>query len=86
MPVLGVDPIGDYRPLLTKAGFKVELYEEVPGWPVPMTSTYSTILDSREALTKEMGEAAVAALFAEMSMTLQHQPYRRRVIAAATRE
>ena len=86
MPVLGLDPVQDYRPLLTGAGFSVEIYEEVPGWPEPMTKTYSTILNAREDLTKEMGEAAAGALFMEMSMTLQMRPYRRRVLFAATRE
>jgi len=85
MPVLGVDPVEDYRPVLAEAGFRIEIYEEVPGWPEPMTTTYSTILDAREALTREMGEAAVGALFWEMSMTLQQQPYRRRVLVAATK-
>ena len=85
MPILGLDPVEDYRPALAKAGFSVETYDEVPGWPEPMTITYSTILNAREALTQEMGEAAVAALFMEMSMTLEQQPYRRRVLFAATR-
>jgi SAM-dependent methyltransferase len=86
MPILGLDPVEDYRPALAKAGFKVESYEEVPGWPEPMNTAYSTILKAGEALTAEMGEAAVAALFLEMTMTLQKQPYRRRVLLAATRE
>jgi len=86
MPILGLDPVEDYRPILAKAGFRVESYEEVPGWPEPMTTAYSTILKAGEALSAEMGEAAVAALFLEMTMTLQKQPYRRRVLLAATRE
>ena len=86
MPILGLDPVEDYRPALAKAGFKVDSYEEVPGWPEPMTTTYSTILKAGEDLTREMGEAAVAALFLEMTMTVQKQPYQRRVLFAATRE
>ena len=86
MPILGLDPVEDYRPVLAKAGFKVDAYEEVPGWPEPMTTTYSTALNAREAITKEMGEAAAAALFMEMSMTIEQQPYRRRVLFAATRQ
>ena len=86
MPILGLDPVEDYRPVLAKAGFKVDSYEEVPGWPEPMTTTYSTILKAGEDLTREMGEAAVAALFLEMTMTVQKQPYQRRVLFAATRE
>lgn len=86
LPVIGADPVEDYRPLLTKAGFRVEVYEEVPGWPEPMTTTYSTLLNAKEPLTQEMGEAAVGALFVELSLTLEQQPYRRRVLVAATRE
>lgn len=86
MPILGLDPVEDYRPILAKAGFRVESYEEAPGWPEPMTTAYSTILKAGEALTAEMGEAAVAALFLEMTMTLEKKPYRRRVLLAATRE
>jgi SAM-dependent methyltransferase len=85
LPVLGADPAGDYRPALIDAGFRVDLYEEAPGWPEPMTTTYSALLGAREPLTEEMGEAAVGALFIEMSMTLEHKPYRRRVLVAATK-
>lgn len=86
LPFLGADPVDDYRPALVKAGFSVEVYEEVPGWPEPMTATYSAVLKAREALTREMGEPAVGALFVEMSMTLEQRPYRRRVLVAATTE
>lgn len=85
LPVIGADPIDDYRPLLTEAGFSVEIYEEVPGWPEPMTTTYSALLNASEALKQEMGEVASQALFLELSITLQQQPYRRRVLVAATR-
>ena len=85
LPVFGVDPVEDYRPLLTDGGFVVEAYEEVPGWPEPMTTTYSALLSASGALTQEMGQPAAAALFTELSMTLQQQPYRRRVLAVARR-
>ena len=85
LPVLSVDPVGDYRPALVAAGFSVDVYEEVPGWPEPMTTTYSAVLDAKEALTEEMGEAAVGALSLEMTMTLGAKPYRRRVLVAATK-
>lgn len=85
LPILGTDPVEDYRPLLISAGLGVDLYEEAPGWPEPMTATYSAVLDAKGPLTQEMGEAAVGALFMEMSMTLQFKPYRRRVLVAATK-
>lgn len=86
LPVLGADPVDDYRPLLVAAGFTVGAYEEVPGWPEPMTATYRAVLAAKETLTDEMGDAAVAALSAELSLTLQVQPYRRRVLAVAARK
>ena len=57
-----------------------------PGWPEPVTATYSALLDSSEELKREMGEMAAQALFLELTMTLQQKPYRRRVLAVATRE
>ncbi len=85
LPVFGVDPVADYRPLLSEAGFTVEAYEEVPGWPEPMTATYSALLSASGALTEEMGQTAAVALLTELSLTLQQQPYRRRVLVAATK-
>jgi hypothetical protein len=71
---------------LREAGFSVGTYEEIPGWPEPVTTTYSALLDASEALKQEMGEVAANALFLELSMTLQQRPYRRRVLVTATRE
>ncbi|OGO50938.1 MAG: hypothetical protein A2148_02250 [Chloroflexi bacterium RBG_16_68_14] len=85
LPVLGADPVEDYRPLLEQAGFSVDVYDEAPGWPEPMTTTYSSLLAAKEPLTQEMGEAAVGALFMELSLTLERRPYRRRVLVAAAR-
>lgn len=86
LPILGVDIVDDYRPMLEKAGFTVTSYEEVAGWPEPMTATYSAVVEAKDALTDEMGEAATNALVLEMALTLENEPYRRRVLAAATRE
>ena len=85
LPALGAAPVGDYRPHLEAAGFTVDLYEEAPAWPEPMTSAYTEVLAARVTLVGEMGDAAFAALSAEMSLTLEHKPYTRRVLAAATR-
>ena len=85
LPVLGEDPVEDYGPLLREAGFEVLAYDEAPGWPEPMTSAYGALADARPAITGEMGEAASNALFAEVLLTLERKPYRRRVIAVAER-
>lgn len=86
LPVLGVDPVEDYRPCLADAGFAVDAYEEIAGWPEPTITTYSSLIAAKDDLVREMGEAAVAALLMEMSMTVQGRPYRRRVLVAATRK
>ncbi len=85
LPVLGADPVEDYRPALEDAGFAINVYEEVPGWPEPMTSAYRALLDAEAPLREEMGDPAVNALFMELSLTLERQPYQRRVLAVATK-
>ncbi len=85
VPVIGDDPVDDYRPLLSAAGFNIGTYEGVPGWPEPLTTTYQSLLDAGDALVQEMGQVAAMALFSELTATLQQQIYRRRVLAIATR-
>jgi SAM-dependent methyltransferase len=85
LPILGDDPVEDYRDVLQEAGFTVEAYEEIAGWPEPMTSAYRALLDARATLILEMGEAAVNALSGELALTLERKPYRRRVLVCATR-
>jgi ubiquinone/menaquinone biosynthesis C-methylase UbiE len=85
LPVLGEDPVSDYKPLLEAAGFAIDAYEETPGWPEPMRSAYQALLDAKDALIDEMGQMAVTALFSELTLTLEREPYRRRVLAIATR-
>jgi SAM-dependent methyltransferase len=84
LPVLGADPEDNYIPPLEEAGFEVNAYDEMPGWPEPMVSTYRAVMAARTALAEEMGDVAVNALSAELSLTLERQPYRRRVMAVAT--
>lgn len=85
LPVLGADPEDDYVPILEQAGFEVNHYDEMAGWPEPMTTTYRAVIAARPALIEEMADLAVNALLAELSLTLERQPYRRRVLAVSTR-
>ncbi len=85
LPVIGEDPVDDYRPLLEGAGFAIEAYEEAPGWPEPMTTTYQALLDAKDTLVEEMGAAAAMALSSELTLTLQTQMYRRRVLMVAVK-
>jgi ubiquinone/menaquinone biosynthesis C-methylase UbiE len=85
LPVLGLDVVADYRPVLEDASFSVAVYNEVAGWPEPMTAAYSALLAARDQLVDEMGEHAVNALSGELMLTLERKPYRRRVFVCATR-
>lgn len=85
LPVLGDDPVDDYRPLLEAAGFSVTAYEETAGWRDRVAGAYGAIRDARDVLTSEMGPAAAMALLSEVSLTLDLQPYRRRIMAIARR-
>lgn len=83
LPVLGTDPVPDYRGPLEAAAFEIESYEETHGWRERLTDAYSGVLEVADELRIEMGDAAVDALESEMSLTLAVDPYPRRVLAVA---
>lgn len=85
LPVLGVDPVADYRPLMAAAGLTVEAYEETPGWQERVHAACSAIAVHSDTLATEMGEQAAAAVAAEAVVTVQMQPYPRRIMAVASR-
>jgi SAM-dependent methyltransferase len=85
VPILGADPVPDYRPLLEAAGFKVEAYEETPGWQERVNAAFGAIVDASDTLAAEMGEQAAASAVAEAMLTVEIHPYPRRVLAAASR-
>jgi ubiquinone/menaquinone biosynthesis C-methylase UbiE len=85
LPVLGVDPVIDYTPLLTDAGFTVDAYEETLGWADRVYTTFSAVVDASDALNAEMGERAAAGALAEAMLTVAVRPYPRRVLIAAER-
>lgn len=85
IPLLGDDPVPDYRPLLEDAGFDVVRYDESPDWNERVTNTYQALVAAKPALVAEMGEPAANALLGEVTLTLQLKPYRRRIFGVATR-
>jgi len=85
LPVLGLDPTPNYVPLLEEAGFAIDVYEETPGWRERVNAAFGAIVDAADTLAAEMGERAAAGVVAEAMLTIQVQPYPRRVLAAATR-
>jgi ubiquinone/menaquinone biosynthesis C-methylase UbiE len=84
LPVLGVDPVADYRPLIAAAGLTAEAYEETPGWAERVYAAFSVIVDNTDTLIAEMGEPAAAAA-AEAMLTVELKPYPRRIMAVASR-
>jgi SAM-dependent methyltransferase len=85
LPVLGVDPVPDYAPLLENAGFSIDWYKESRGWADRVNAAFGSVMDAMATLTGEMGEAAASSLGMEAAVTLQVRPYRRRVAIAARR-
>jgi SAM-dependent methyltransferase len=85
VPVLGDDPIVDHRPLLDAAGFTVDSYEESTGWWDRVRAAYGAVLDNETVLRVELGDEAFDSLALEMTLTVQLEPYPRRVLAVATR-
>ena len=83
VPIMGTDPIADYRPLLEKSAFDVLAYDESENWEARVRRTYQAVIDAKQELTAELGVGAYAALSGEMSLTLQLRPYRNRVLVAA---
>ena len=84
VPVLGIDPVSDYSALLRDVGFAVEIYEETPGWHDRLVAAYSAVIAAAPTLRSELGDNAMDSLLLEMSLTLQIEPYPRRVFAVAT--
>ena len=85
LPVIGDDPVDDYRPLLEEAGFEVLSYEQTPRWHERLFAAYGAVIEAQEALREEMGEMATAAMLSEMTVTLERDIYCGRVFAIAER-
>jgi SAM-dependent methyltransferase len=85
VPILGVDPVPDYSPLLRAAGFTIDAYEETPGWAERVYGTFSSLIEATAALNAELGEPAAASVLAEALLTVALKPYPRRVLIVAER-
>jgi len=85
LPVIGDDLVDDYRPLLKEGGFRVLQYNETPRWHERLFAAYGAVTEAQEALRREMGEAATAAMVSEMTVTLERDIYSGRVFTVAER-
>jgi SAM-dependent methyltransferase len=83
VPVLGVDPVPDYTPLLETAGLAIDSYVESAGWADRVSAAFNAVMGAMPVLTSEMGTAAAMSLEMEAALTLRIKPYRRRVIVHA---
>jgi SAM-dependent methyltransferase len=79
----GDDPVADFGPLLERAGLAVEHYEETVGWRDRVFGTYHAVLAARDVLTEELGASTYSVVTGEMTLTLERDFYRRRVLVAA---
>lgn len=78
------DPVADYRPVLEQAGFEIQSYEQLPNWQEQVEAGFGAVVEQREVLEAELGQAAAAAIVLEASITLELQPYCGHVLAVAT--
>jgi SAM-dependent methyltransferase len=69
------DPVADYRPLLSSAGFDVLEHRQIEGWEQCVRRGFSRVVELQETLTAELGEPAAAALVLEAAITLELEPY-----------
>ena len=79
------DPVSDYRPLLKEAGFEVLSYEQIPDWQQQVSAGFGAILEEQDALGRELGKAAGAAIILEAAITLEVRPYCGHVLAITVR-
>ena len=59
----------DHRKNLENAGFRIEVYEETPGWKERQLAVYEKVLESRKALIREMGRAHAIPIIKEAKAT-----------------
>jgi len=82
---LKAQQLPDYRPLMTAAGFDVEVYQEPPGWRQQQQRTLELLVENETELTREMDPAAVAQLIAMARGALNDLSSRRYVLAVGRR-
>lgn len=75
--------VKDYRPLLQKAGFYVELYEETPGWKRIQREIYQSYVDADQTLIDELGETTYTSWLKEAQIVLPLLDVMRRIFVVA---
>ena len=62
-PSLQLPAIPDYKPMLIDAGFTIEIYEETPDWEIRQRAILAGIVENKDKLVAEMGEADAMHLY-----------------------
>jgi len=75
----------DYRPLLTAAGFDVEVYEEPSNWRQQHQRTLELLIKHQTELEAEMESVAASGILAMARGSLNELPSRRYVLAVGRR-
>lgn len=86
LPVIGEDPLDDYRQLLGGGDFRMLSYEQTPAWHERLNAAYRAVIDAEKVIESEMGPLAATALMSELKLTLARDLYCGRVFAVAERE
>jgi ubiquinone/menaquinone biosynthesis C-methylase UbiE len=85
-PIPGRAVILDYRPILERAGFEVELYYEPANWREQQGAIYRQIREQADALRSELGEEISAALLTEATERPQQFADLSRVLVGARKK
>lgn len=77
--------VGDHRPLLAVAGFRVLAYEETTNWHQRIREATAGLIENTDQLAAESGEApdSVRTQLVEMQRTIEHMSRRVFVVAEA---
>lgn len=79
------DPVADYRPLLTQAGFDIEAYEESPDWQRRDRAVIERTIEAETELREELGDEAASATVRIARGRLGEIQDRRRIFVIARR-
>jgi SAM-dependent methyltransferase len=82
---LGVEQLADYRPNLQRAGFVVEVYDEVANWKAQQRALLEGIIGAQSDLTDEIGADGAASWARYAQGALDELPLRRYVYALVRR-
>lgn len=78
--------VPDYQPLLRRAGFEIDSYEEIAGWRERQRGVHERILAEQDTLTREMGREAVRVWIVCAQTELPRLSKMRRVMAVARKK